>query len=298
VRRAEAVRQIEVRPGDFVVDVGGGHRPFDRANLIVEKYPFEGGLHRTGAMRFPAAPVIKADACHLPIPDGGCDLIIASHLIEHLPQPDRFVTELKRCCGRVYLEFPSRLRELMLAWSFHEWLVEADGPVLKFYRNDLPQLFGPFFHREHDAALGAWSEVRHEQLNTSVYCRADELRCLFPTQTATEMLLGDSPRGRDKIDFVKTIHRPRYSLREVAAMLAQSMLPPGIYTAWSLKREATNSPAPLPDSIVARLMCLRCHSAALRNAGDKVVCKCGAEYRKDKGIFDFDVAHEFQVRGA
>ena len=298
MRRSEAIRQIEVKPDDFVVDVGGGHRPFERANLVLEKYPFEGGLHRTEAMRFPAVPVVKADACHLPIPDRGCDLIIASHLIEHLPAPDRFVAELKRCSARVYLEFPSRLREVMLGWSFHEWLVETDGPVLKFYRNDLPQFCGAFFHEEHDSALGAWSEVRHEKLNTFVCCRTDQLICEFPSETATEMLLRDSPRGRDKTDYAKTIHRPRYSLREVMAFAAQTLLPSSTYAAWSRKRETPSLPAALPDSILSRLMCLRCRSVKLRNAGDTIVCDCGAHYAKQKGIFDFDAALEFQLQGA
>ena len=167
--REDVLRRIEIGTDDFVIDIGGGHRPFWRANLVIEKHPFENSQHRNQPMRFPHVPVIKADAMALPIRDQGCELIFASHIIEHLPDPQRFVDEIKRCSRHVYLEFPSRNRELMFAWSFHQWLVEFDSGTLRFYRNDLPQLFGRLFHEGYDTALGAWSgcsarETKHFSL--------------------------------------------------------------------------------------------------------------------------------------
>jgi hypothetical protein len=195
--REQTLRRIDVSSTDFVIDTGGGHRPFWRADLVIEKYPFDDSLHRSQPMQFPRVPVIKADALAIPVPNDGCDLIFASHIVEHLSEPKRFIAEIQRCSQRVYLEFPSRNLELMFAWSFHEWLVESAGTVLRFYRNDLPQLFGRLFHEEYDVALRVWSEARHEHLNTSIYCHSDELECEFPTETATEMLLRSSPRGTD-----------------------------------------------------------------------------------------------------
>jgi SAM-dependent methyltransferase len=286
--RQQVLRGIKVGETDFVIDIGGGHRPFWRANLVIEKYPFDHSRHRTQPMQFPGVPVIKADALALPVPDGGCDLIFASHIIEHLPDPKRFVDEIRRCSRRVYLEFPARNRELMNAWSFHEWLVEARGTVLRFYRNDLPQLFGPLFHEEHDAALGAWSEARHEHLNTSVYCRSEEIQCEFPNETATQLVLRDAPRGDAKLNVAEAIHRPPYSLREVLAFAAQSMLPNNVYERLVRLRESASSPAPLPNAVLARLMCFECRGAALSRTADALVCRCGARYRQDRGVFDFD----------
>jgi SAM-dependent methyltransferase len=288
--RDQVLRRIEVRRGDFVIDIGGGHRPFPRTDLVIEKYPFEHSLHRIGPMQFSRVPVIQADAHSLPVPDGGCDLIFASHIIEHLDDPQRFISEIKRCSRSVYLEFPSRNRELMLAWSFHKWFVEARGTVLKFYRNDLPQLFGPLFHAEHDAALGAWSEARHELLNTSIWCRSGDIECEFPNETAGELVFRDSPRGDSRLNFAEFIHRTKYSLREVAAFAAQSMLSSAMYTKLTRPRGKNHSsPAPLPDSVLTRLMCLRCRSCALHRAGDEIACGCGARYFQDRGIFDFDL---------
>ena len=286
--RDQVLRRIEVGPSDFVIDVGGGHRPFWRASLVIEKYPFAHSLHRNRPMQFPSVPVIQADALAMPIPDHGCDLIFASHIIEHLPDPKRFIAEIRRCSRRVYLEFPSRQRELMHAWSFHQWLVEAQGTVLRFYRNDLPQMFGPLFHQEHDAALGAWSEARHELLNTSIYCRSEEVQCEIPNETATQLVLRDAARGDAKLNFAESIHRPHYSLRETLAFAAQSILPGSVYEHLTRLRESSSSPAPLSAAVLARLMCLHCRAMALRLSKNTITCPCGAQYSQDRGVFNFD----------
>ena len=287
--RQEVLDNIDITETDFVIDVGGGHRPFWRADLVIEKHPFDQSLHRNQPMQFPSVPVIKADALAMPVPDGGCNVVFASHIIEHLPDPARFIAEIKRCSEWVYLEFPSRNRELMFAWSFHEWLIEPAGRVLKFYRNDLPQLFGSLFHEEYDAALGAWSEARHQHLNTSIYCRSDEIECEFPDETATEILLRTSPRGTSKINSTDLINRPAYSLREVLAIAAQSILPNSVYASLSRQRKVQSTPAPLSDAVLARLMCLNCQSTTLRQFNHIITCNCGAKYTHDRGVFDFDL---------
>ncbi len=286
--REQVLQRIEIGRADFVIDIGGGHRPFRRANLVIEKHPFDKSPHRTEPMHFSDVPIIKADALAMPIPDGGCDLIFASHIIEHLSDPLRFIAEIKRCSRRVYLEFPSRKRELMYAWSFHEWLVEARGTLLRFYRNDLPQLFGGLFHEEYDAALGAWSEARHELLNSSIYCHSEEIECEFPNETATEIVLRDSARGASKLNFAETTHRARYTSREILAFAAQSVLPGNVYASLIRSRRRSSSPATLPDTVLARLMCPRCRSIALRRTDLAIICRCGSQYSQDRGIFDFD----------
>jgi hypothetical protein len=286
--REQVLRRIDVSSTDFVVDVGGGHRPFWRADLVIEKRPFDDSLHRNQPMHFGRVPVIKADALEIPIPDGDCDLIFASHITEHLPDPRRFIAEIKRCSKGVYLEFPSRNRELMFAWSFHQWLIEPAGTVLRFYRNDLPHLFGRLFHEGYDAALGAWSEARHDHLNTSICCRSDELECEFPTETATEMLLRSSPRGTARINSAQFIYGPQYSPREVLAFAAQSIFPGGVYARLSRQRPGRASSVPLPDSVLSRLMCLHCRAATLRRSGNAIICQCSAQYSQYRGVFDFD----------
>src|SRR5690606_23651118 len=79
VTRGDVLRALDIEPDAFVVEVGGGHRPFGRADLVLEKYPFE-EAHRSFGMVH-RAPVVIADAMRLPIPERGCDVIFASHLV-------------------------------------------------------------------------------------------------------------------------------------------------------------------------------------------------------------------------
>jgi len=176
----------------------------------------------------------------------------------------------------------------MFSWDFHKWLVESDGSVLRFYRNDLPQVFGGLFHQDYDAAFGAWMNARHELMNSTVHCDAVDLRCEFPKESATEMLLRDSATGPAKINFADATNRPRYSAREIAAIISQSFLPRGLFK-W-LQRERTKSgePAVLPASTISKLMCLECRSASLTLAGESIHCHCGHQYSKHRGVFDFD----------
>ena len=62
--REEVLASIEPGKTDFVVEVGGGHEPFHRSQLIFDKFPFD-NIHRSQALVH-RAPVIIADAARLP----------------------------------------------------------------------------------------------------------------------------------------------------------------------------------------------------------------------------------------
>lgn len=286
--RKDSLSKISVGHNDFVVDVGGGHRPFHRADLVVEKFPFDSELHRSQPVMFPNAPLIIASAENLPLANGSCDLLFSSHCIEHLPNPPEFVEEIKRCAKSVYLEFPSRNLEMMFAWNFHPWLIELEGSKLVCYRNDVPQFFGDMFHREYDAAIGAWGELHHEDLNTSLYCNTSELECEIAQETAIEMLIRTSPRGESRMNIAPSINRPRYSIRHILALAAQSYLPKSAY-AWLHKpRRFKSTPSDLNAEVISRLICLECGESDLRRKGEMLECVCGATYSRDRGVLDFD----------
>ena len=58
--RDEVLDSIRIEGKGLVVDVGGGHRPFPAANLVLEKYPFE-EVHRSAVHGLVhSAPVVIA----------------------------------------------------------------------------------------------------------------------------------------------------------------------------------------------------------------------------------------------
>jgi hypothetical protein len=237
----------------------------------------------------------------MPLADGACDVLFVSHVLEHLAQPDDFIREAKRCARHIYLEFPTLTRELMYAWSFHKWLIEVRDGQLVFYQNDIPQIFGDFFHRHHDFLLDTWSSERFEELNTYLYVPTDELACSFSRQTALEYLLERSVEGEGKINFETEYGqtgttRLSYSTATRLKILLWTITPSSLVrtrnrlTQWwnrSRRRELTHS-------TIARLMCQKCRAGSLRlkrgSSPREMVCgQCGACYAAHRGVFDFDV---------
>jgi SAM-dependent methyltransferase len=283
------MESLGILPGDFVVEVGGGHEPYERSDLILDKYPFD-NIHRSQAMVY-SAPTAIADAVRLPLPAHGCDWIFASHIIEHLPEPDRFLKEVQRCSKSVYLEFPGLNRELMFAWAFHEWLVIADGSHLVFYRNDIPQLFGRFFHQNYDFLLDAWAMQRHGELNGHVACDTSSLTWEFADIGAFEYAVGESATGSDKVNGAPETP-VRYTTRQLAVLVAQRLLPDRILRrlVHGVRVRRAGEPTQLTQTLTDRLSCVRCDACELRLDSDRIVCSaCGAEYGQRQGLFDFDI---------
>jgi hypothetical protein len=286
MRREEILKSIPISRRDFVVEIGAGHNPFHATDLIIDKYPFD-NLHRFDDLVY-RAPVIKADAIKLPLAPQGCDLLFASHLLEHLSEPAKFINEVKRCSKRVYLEFPSVTRELMYAWSFHEWLIEVNDRHLVFYRNDIPQLFGPFFHQHYDVLLDIWSSQRFDELNSYVYSDSEGLSYEFSTQSAFEHVLSSSSRGKEKVNRAPTAD-VQYFWTQLAKIVAHRLTPdPMLRYGIQLRRVwRRGTPKILSQAIVDRLICQRCGIRELRLKDTEIVCDaCCTGYGQHNGVFD------------
>jgi len=290
--RAQILRALPIAPGDFVVEVGGGHDPFWRSDIIFDKYPFD-NLHRSEDLAH-RAPVLIADATALPLREHGCDLLFASHLIEHLPEPDRFLAEVQRTARHVYLEFPARYRELLFAWSMHEWLVEVRGSHLTFYRNDIPQLFGDFFHAHYDFLLDAWMLRRHAALNHHVACPAGAITWEFATETAFEHVTRASARGSQRVNQAPA-SEVDYTWRQLGVLVLQRALPkPALdRLVGAVRRRRRGTARPVTQALLDRLGCPACRTGRLALDADTVRCAgCGRRYGRRHGLFDLDIVGE------
>jgi len=299
VRRSTVLAQLPISPSDFVVEIGAGPTPFWHTKLIFDKYPVE-NKERHGDIRN-IAPVIKADAVKLPLRDQACDVLFVSHVIEHLNDPARFIEEAKRCSRRIYLEFPTVVRELMYAWSFHKWLVVIEQGKLVFYKNDIPKLFGDFFHAHYDFLLDFWSEYRFEELNASMYLETNNLTYTISPKTALEYVLERSARGDQKVNFRSQYGQTGtgkivYPITARLKMLLWIITPAIMVRARNRLAQRRNSSTryELTEAIVARLLCQRCRTGSLRpehNASNRhIICTgCGERYTATDGVFDFDL---------
>ena len=299
-RRSAALSQLPISESDFVVEIGAGPTPFRHTKLIIDKYPVENNERHGDIQNI--APVIKADAAKLPLKDKACEVLFVSHVIEHLDDPARFIEEAKRCSKHIYLEFPTVVRELMYAWSFHKWLVDVEGSRLVFYKNDIPQLFGNFFHAHYDFLLDSWSEYRFEELNASMYLRTNDLAYTITPKTALEYVLERSARGDQKVNFRSQygqigLGTVAYPITARLKMLLWTITPAIIVRARNrLARKRNRSMRhELTEAIVARLLCQSCRIGSLRleHSASKqhIICciSCGERYTSTDGVFDFDL---------
>ena len=101
-------RQLPLKPGDGILDVGCGPGWFWEAaandlppNLCLTLSDLSSGMVREAVERcrpLPFASVTgqQADAAALPFEDGSFDAVIAMHMLYHLPVPSKAVVEMHR----------------------------------------------------------------------------------------------------------------------------------------------------------------------------------------------------------
>lgn len=108
---------LPVASDGLVLDVGSGGCPYPRSDVLLEKYL--GAIHRTGGRLIADRPLVLGDAERMPFKDKAFDFVIASHVLEHMSQPERFLGELMRVARAGYIETPNALFERLNPYDIH-----------------------------------------------------------------------------------------------------------------------------------------------------------------------------------
>ena len=106
--------------GRIVVDVGGGGGYFTEEfrRRGAHAYLFEPDVRELGEK--PADGTVIADGYLLPLSDGVADVTFSSNVLEHVADPQTFLSELARVTrpgGLIYVSFTNWLSP----WGGHEW---------------------------------------------------------------------------------------------------------------------------------------------------------------------------------
>lgn len=108
---------VPVKATDLVLEVGSGGNPYARSNVLVDAY-FE-TRERHFAPLITDRPTVLARAEQLPFKDKAFDFVIASHVLEHSHEPEKFLTELMRVSKAGYIEVPDAFMERLNPYLDH-----------------------------------------------------------------------------------------------------------------------------------------------------------------------------------
>jgi len=119
---------LRIKGSDRVLEVGGGHNPHPRSNVVVDKYT-DTNYHRSGDIKvLKNQTFMQADGEALPFKDKEFDYVICCQVLEHVENPHKFLAEQFRVAKRGFMETPSLLGEYLFPRESHKWIIhELDG---------------------------------------------------------------------------------------------------------------------------------------------------------------------------
>lgn len=124
--------RLPVDKNSIVLDVGSGGNPHPRSDILLDR--ITGAEHRSGvAMKIDRMAVI-GDATKLPFKDKSIDFIIASHVLEHMAQPEVFLKELQRVGKAGYIETPNFICERLIPCEAHCLEISVVEDALQIYK--------------------------------------------------------------------------------------------------------------------------------------------------------------------
>ncbi len=135
---------MNIRPDDFVLEIGSGHNPKTRSDILCDKF-IENDLQRGGGI-VADRPLVEADGQYLPFEDASFDYVICSHILEHVENPELLIRELTRVASAGYIETPSEIAERLYGWPYHNWMVNLVDNRLIIQKKAVESQFGQLFH--------------------------------------------------------------------------------------------------------------------------------------------------------
>jgi SAM-dependent methyltransferase len=113
----------------LVLEVGAGGNPYPRANVLLDA--MEDTIERNEKALITDRPLVLGLCESLPFKDKAFDYVIASHVLEHSDDPEKFLSELMRVSKAGYIETPEGWFEKMCAFVYHRLEVShVNGKLL------------------------------------------------------------------------------------------------------------------------------------------------------------------------
>ena len=125
-----------VKKDDLVLEIGSGANPYPRANVLCDAYLETAERYFTPLVY--DRPTVIAFAENLPFKDDTFDFVIASHVLEHSADPQKFLGEIQRIGKAGYIETPDAFFERLCSYPMHRLEVIEENGELIIYKKTAP----------------------------------------------------------------------------------------------------------------------------------------------------------------
>lgn len=282
-------KNLKIKKTEIVLDIGSGSSPFHKSNLLLDKYPIS-IEHRPSAVSIclDRRSLIIGDAEDLPFLDSSIDVVISRHILEHLANPLKFISELKRVANRGYISTPSPFNELIhggynetnndidvnlknnlhhgIGVSGHEWFVHSDDNSIYMTAKckdlyDIYLLLGSFVKRKTDYNRKIFYKKNKKWLETELYWHKNDLNCQILKDISDEKrkLMKDD-NYYQIIESIKSIHQNNY----------------GFFSVDNLKRILYND---ISKERLFDILACPTHKKKLERKNDCLICPICGEYQ-------------------
>ncbi len=196
-------KQLALNPQWRVLDIGCRKGGWPEADVYLDLADF--------SKFYPGKYFIRGDACSMPFPDSSFDFIIASHILEHVADPEHFLKELTRVSRDGYIEVPTPLADNIYSGNPREhlwWVSFSDiEQVITFQppQTVLPELLRASDHRY-------LNRYFRESLVTELLWHLD-IPSLSPQKSQERVF--SSSTSRLLVRMQGLIHFPLYIIRKI-----------------------------------------------------------------------------------
>jgi len=128
---------VSIPRGLKVIDIGSGHAPLIRADVLCDRYPQETVQRPVSGIYMPPGRFVVGDINDLPFINLAFDFSYCSAVLEHLEDPAKACTELSRIARRGLIRVPSALWETMGGSAAHLWLISLHEGKMVFKRKTM-----------------------------------------------------------------------------------------------------------------------------------------------------------------
>lgn len=127
---------LPVDSNALVLDVGSGGTPYPRSDILLDR--LTGYEHRCGEAMMIDRQAVFGDAQKMPFKDKSFDFVVASHILEHMADPEKFLLELQRVGKAGYIETPNALFERLIPYHIHCLEVLNIDGVMHIHKKHAP----------------------------------------------------------------------------------------------------------------------------------------------------------------